>query len=47
MLRKLNYTLGIMALIGALIIGGYYVYQTKFAKVNDKPINTMVEEVVG
>ena len=47
MLKKLNYTLGILVIVGALVIGGYSIYQTKFAKVSDKEVNTMVEEVVG
>ena len=46
MLRKLNYTLGIIALIGALICGGFWFYQSKVAKVNETAISDLVEEAL-
>lgn len=43
MLRKLNITLGIFAIIGALFVGGVYLYTTK-VNIDD---NKIVESLGG
>lgn len=45
MLRKINYTLGIIALILGLILGGYYVYQKRTVLATTEKVSDIIQEV--
>lgn len=45
MLKKINLTLGIIAIIGAVICGAYYTYQYKFSETSVDKVTEIVKEV--